>query len=69
MNKGKQGETPSVDSADHRASVVSADLRAFMTNSDKAVEEAPRSVIFSKNSINFSEEGNKGVRAEAKADK
>ena len=66
-SKGKRAATHSEGSAAHKGSVVLVDSRDFTTNLGKAVAAAPRSVIFSRNLINFSEEGLKGDSAEVKA--
>ena len=53
MSKGKPAAIHSAASVDHKGLVDSEALKASMINSGKRGEAVPRSVIYSKNSINF----------------
>ena len=71
MSRGKQVAILSAGLEGRRDSLDSADSKGSMTNSGKAVVEVEvlRSVIFSKNSINSSEVGNRDKQEVLKEDK
>ena len=71
MSRGKLEAILSAGLEGRKDSLGSADSKGSMTNSGKAVVEveALRSVIFSKNSINSSEVGNRDKQEVLKEDK